>query len=175
MYLNFIILFLLFSLFIGLFFFGLNYYSNGKVYGDERKKRIGKKIILIPFIIFISFILLFFIYNKISFKPSDNDLIGKYEISVVSNIKIDKNDFEKCKLVLMKNGEFYVENKPNIDICENGKYNLYNSEDEIRINFNCSNNNALATIISNLSSFKIEFIIGDPDSSESISFKKIEN
>lgn len=169
------IIILILLVFVGIFFFGFNYYSNGKVYGEEKKKIIGKRLMILPFGILATYIILFFLFQKISFNPNQNDIIGKYEISEVSNIEIKKTEFGKYNLVLKQNGEFYFENKPEIDICENGTYKYYKSGNESEVGFDCGNINSSAKIVSNLSSFKIEFIIGDPDSGESICYKKIEN
>lgn len=164
-----------FSVFIGTFFIGLNYYSNGETYGEGEKRKIGKRLMILPFVILISYFFFFYLFQKISFKPKQDDLVGKYEISEVSTIKIEKTEFSKYYLELKNNGDFYFNNKPEIDICEIGKYKLYNSTDESQISFDCGYNNSSAKIISGLNSFEIEFIIGDPDSGESIRYKKIEN
>jgi hypothetical protein len=163
------------STFLITFFAGMNYYSNGKVYGDEKKRIFGKKLLILPYGILATYIVLFFLYQKISFKPNQNDLIGKYEISEAHNIKIEKSEFGKYNLELKRNGEFYFTNKPEIDICESGTYKLYKSNNEIGIGFDCGSIYNTSQIVTSLWSFEIEFIIGDPDSGESICYKKIEN
>jgi hypothetical protein len=175
MFTGFIIFMLIILAFLGSFFFGLNYYSNGKVYGDERKRNFVKKLIMLPFGIFIAYILLFYLFQEILFKPNLNEIIGEYEISDVNNIEIEKSNYQKHNLELKSNGEYNFKNKPNIEICERGIYNLYETGNKTEINFKCMNGNSSAKIINNLWSFEIEFIIGDPDSGENISYKKIEN
>ncbi len=175
MFANYIILLFFILLFFGLIFIGLNYYSSGNVNRIESKKKIGKKLMLFPFGVILICIFSIFIYQKISFKPNKNDIIGKYEISEASNVGIDKNEFKNYNLELKKNGEFQISNIPNLYICENGTYKFHNTENESEINFDGCNANNSANIVSSLNSFKIEFIIGDPDSGESIYFKKTEN
>ena len=57
--------------------------------------------------------------------------------------------------MLKQNGEFYFENKPEIDICENGTYKYYKSGNESEVGFDCGNINSSAKIVSNLSSLKL--------------------
>lgn len=175
MFAVFIILILIISTFIATFFIGLNCYSNGKVYGDERKRKFGKRLLLMPYGILATYSILFFIYDKISFQPNKNDVVGKYEISKVSNIEIENNDFEKYSLELKENREFYFKHKPEIEICENGTYKLTKSQSETNIVFQCGYSDNTAIIVNSLSSFEIEFIIGDPDNGQSISYKKVKN
>lgn len=175
MFTGIIFILLVFSVIIGSFFIGINYYSNGEAYGDGKKRKIGKRVMLLPFAILTSYFLFFYLFQKISFKPKQDDLVGKYEISEVSTINIEKTEFSKFYLELKKNGEFYFNNKPGIDICEIGKYKFDNSADKSEISFDCGYTISYAKIVSGLNSFEIEFIIGDPDSGESVRFKKIDN
>ncbi len=122
------------------------------------------------------YLLASFIFQKISFQPNKNDLIGIYEIENVSNMEIDEKDFKKHKLELYQNGAFKFINKPEIDIsCDKGKYKFWNNENEIGLLIDCGNRVSSAKIISNFNSFEIKFEIGDPDSRESIYYKKTEN
>jgi hypothetical protein len=174
MFTSIIIFILFFSVFLGIIFLGLDYYSSGKAYGEERKTKIGKRLMILPFGIVAAYILLFFLYQKIAFKPNEQDVIGSYEISEASNVGIEKKEFPQYNLELRKNGEFYFNNMPDIDICATGRYTIYDAEDGTGIRFDCLGNNGSAEIVSSLRSFKIEFNIGDPDSGERICYKKIE-
>ena len=59
------IIILILLVFVGIFFFGFNYYSNGKVYGEEKKKLLEKRLMILPFGILATYIILFFSFKNI--------------------------------------------------------------------------------------------------------------
>lgn len=168
-----LVLFIIFVATIGIISIGFNHYTNGQARHDNKKTIIGNSLMITPFILFGLYVFASFIFQKISFKPNKNDLVGIYEIEDVSNMEIDKKDFKNHKLELYRNGAFKFINKPEIDIsCDEGKYKFLNDENEIGLLIDCGNRVSSAKIISNFNSFEIKFEIGDLDSGESIYYKK---
>ncbi len=139
---------------------------------DFKMSKRGLKITLIPIVI-ISIIFIYgFIWEVFSVKPNKQDLVGKYKMSNSSFLDIGKENY---KLELFKNGTFSISKTPSIDLCENGKYNVDYEYEGNEISFECGNSSHMASINRGFENYKIEFIIGDPDSGESIYFEKIED
>ena len=132
----------------------------------------GLKILLIPIVI-ISFIIIYgFIWELFSEKPNKQDLVGKYKMTNSSFLDIGKENY---KLELFINGTFSISKTPRIDLCENGKYDVDYEYEGNEISFECGNSSQMASINRGFGNYKIEFIIGDPDSGESIYFEKIKD
>lgn len=133
----------------------------GKFKLSNKFSNLGLKILLIP-IIAVSVLVIYAIgFEILTTKPNLKELSGNYVSS------------ENYKLKLLSNGNFEMDNIPKIDLCENGKFRFDEEDDEIW--FNCDSISSLANIDRGIGDYKIEFVIGDPDSGESVYFEKIEN
>ena len=123
--------------------------------------------------IFITFPIFLFSCGNFYEKPNNNDIIGAYKISKITSSQIDKNNINKYFLTLHENGEFEMTKIPILNICEKGKYELDYNYEFNELTFQCGNQFSTAHIDTNVNNYEIEFIIGDPDSGESIYFEKI--
>ena len=123
-----------------------------------------------PFIILIGITVFGSIIELFEREPSFEELVGEYEIVDASNLNIDKKSYDQYKLIL-KDGRFNLTPTPFIDLCQNGTYEVDYSYDYNEIAFNCGGY-YMAHIDKGFKSHRIEFIIGDPDSGESIYFGK---
>ena len=156
------------------FTIGIILFIIGKFKKNDFNKisKIGLKTLLIPIVIVSLIILYGFVWDVFSAKPNKQDLVGKYKMSNSSFLDICKENY---KLELFKNGTFSISKTPNINICKNGKYDVDYEFEGNEISFKCGNSYHMASINRGFGNYKIEFIIGDPDSGESIYFEKIKD
>ncbi len=111
-------------------------------------------------------------HDTFTAKPTNKDLVGIYHITGASGL-IAKSQYHLYKLEFRPDGTFYLSHTPNIDICETGKYVVDWQFELNEISFQCDNAGFTpAHIDRSFSGYRIEFIIGDPDSGESIFFTK---
>lgn len=108
-------------------------------------------------------------------KPQTKDLIGTYHIVKVTRLDFDKNTYDKYKLQFYENGTFTLTKTPFIDLCQSGKYEVDYEFDSNELSLECKNLVTSAHIDRGFGNYRIEFVIGDPDSGESIYFEKIES
>jgi len=134
------------------------------------------KIVLILIGIPISAIICICIYEGITgltfAKPTQLELVGKYHISQATVRNLSASTFNKYKLEFNRDSTFELTPTPNIDICDKGKYEVDYQFDYNEISFRCNNGIMPAHIDRHYGYYRIEFIIGDPDSGESIYFEK---
>jgi len=116
--------------------------------------------------------LYFGVSSLIDEKPTQQELAGKYHISKITVANFDKSVMNKFKLEFRPDGTFELTSTPNIDVCNKGKYNVDYQFDYNEISFNCNSATTTAHIDRHWGYYRIEFIIGDPDSGESIFFEK---
>lgn len=135
----------------------------GKIKKNHKLKKNGFRLFMIPFFIFSSLLIYYFMFKTFAIKPDATKLIGKYHI-VNSNSK----KYGAAQLQFMPNREFKISNISNFEICESGRYTLY--EDEIW--FSCNNRSIIAKIDRGWFDFKIKFINGLPVYRQSIIFEK---
>lgn len=120
----------------------------------------------------VAIVLLYdFSHDKLTKKPTDKDLIGIYHITEARGL-INSNQYRSHKLEFKNDGTFYLSPTPNINVCETGKYSVDWQFSFNELSFLCNKGLTTAHIDRSFSGFKIEFIIGDPDSGESIFFTK---
>ena len=105
-------------------------------------------------------------------KPTQLDLVGKYHISKVTAQSPEKSNNGKFRLEFKRDGTFELTPLPGVEICDKGKYSVGYSFDDNEISFMCSGFITTAHIDRHYNYYRIEFIIGDPDSGESIYFEK---
>lgn len=116
------------------------------------------------------------LYDSIKFKPTQKDLVGEYRISEVENLDFDKKTFNNYRLILKEDNTFKLTHTPYVDICDSGKYLIDSSfSGQNEISYQCGPGYIGGSLDRGLNSFRIEFIIGDPDSRQSIYFKKVES
>ena len=167
---------ILITFFIGFtFFVGLILVIIGRLKKDKNNKltKVGLILLGIPTSIIILFLLLSLVGEIFSSKPDEEDLVGTYHIVKVTQVNFDKNIYSKVKLQFYKGGRFTLTPTPNIDICESGKYKVDYKWDYNELSLECpASGFTSAHIDRGFGSFRIEFIIGDPDSGESIYFEK---
>lgn len=156
------------------FTIGIILFIIGKFKKNDFNKvsKIGLKTLFIPILIVLLVITYGFIWEMFSAKPNKQDLVGKYKMSNSSFYGVGKENY---KLELFKNGTFSISYIPSIDLCENGKYEVDYKFEDNEISFECGNSCHMASINRGFGNYKIEFIIGDPDSGESIYFEKIKD
>lgn len=162
------LLILLIIIIMGLsFLVGLAFLLNN----NTRQK--GLVLIGIPSsIVFVC--LLFSLFSELfASKPQTKDLIGTYQIVKVTRLDFDKNTYDKYKLQFFENGTFTLTATPFIDVCQNGKYKVDYEFDYNELSLDCTNLFTSAHIDRGFGNYRIEFVIGDPDSGESIYFEKI--
>jgi hypothetical protein len=133
----------------------------GKFKQRNKLSNLGLKILLIPIIVVVALFIYAIGFEILTTKPNLEELAGKYVSS------------ENYKLKLLSNGNFEMDNIPEIDLCENGKFRFDEDDDEIW--FNCDSISSSAKIDRGIGDYKIEFVIGDPDSGESVYFEKIDD
>lgn len=118
--------------------------------------------------------LLFSLFNELfTSKPQTKDLVGTYHIVKVTRLDFDKNTYDKYKLQFFENGAFTLTTTPFIDICQSGKYKVDYDFDYNELSLDCTNLFTSAHIDRGFGNYRIEFVIGDPDSGESIYFEKV--
>jgi heme/copper-type cytochrome/quinol oxidase subunit 2 len=168
-----IFLFLWIVLLIGAFIIGVVILFVGHLKKDKKNSTIKTGLIItaIPLAVLAILFLYDFARDKSTKKPSDKDLIGIYHISEASG-QIPKALYSSYRLEFKNDGTFYLSPTPKISVCENGKFTVDWQFDYNELSFQCDKAFTLAHIDRGFSGFKIEFIIGDPDSGESIFFSK---
>lgn len=105
-------------------------------------------------------------------KPTQSDLVGKYHISKATVRNFSASAFNKYKLEFKRDSTFELTPTPNIDVCDSGKYEVDYQFEYNEISFRCNNTVTPAHIDRHFGYYRIEFIVGDPDSGESIYFEK---
>jgi hypothetical protein len=75
-------------------------------------------------------------------------------------------------LLVKRDSTFELTPVPYIDVCNKGKYTVDYAFDYNEISLMCGNGTRPAHIDRHFNYYRIEFIIGDPDSGESIYFEK---
>ena len=113
------------------------------------------------------------IFNSVKYKPASIDLVGEYQITEVTNLEFDKTTYNRYKLVLKSDSTFTLTPIPNIEVCDSGKYEFDYSYEGNELSFRCGRSYFPGHIERRFRGLKIEFIIGDPDSGQSIFFGKI--
>ena len=113
------------------------------------------------------------IFNSFKYKPTSIDLVGEYQITEVTNLDFDKATYNQYKLVLKSDSTFTLTPTPNIEVCESGTYELDYSNEGNELSYRCGKGNVAGQIDKRFKDFRIEFIVGDPDSRQSIFFGKI--
>ena len=112
-----------------------------------------------------------FSYDKFTKKPTDKELVGIYHITDASGL-IPSNHYLSYRLEFRNEGTFYLSPTPEINICKTGKYSVEWQLSFNELSFLCDNTITSAHVDRSFSGFRIEFIIGDPDSRKSIFFSK---
>jgi len=110
--------------------------------------------------------------NSMFVKPTQTELVGNYHISDVTVDNFSPSTFKNFKLKLNHDSTFELTPTPNIEVCSKGKYEVDYKFDDNEITFRCSTYITSAHIDRHYNYYRIEFIIGDPDSGESIFFEK---
>ncbi len=157
---------------VGLFIFTLGHFKKEK---NKRHRKAGLIIAGIPTGIVVAFFLLSLFGEIFTIKPNNEDLVGKYHIVKVTQLDFDKSTYGNYKLQFYKNGTFTLTPTPYIEVCESGKYQVDYKWDYNELSLKCSEYYTSAHIDRGFGNFQIEFIIGDPDSGESIYFERIKN
>lgn len=136
---------------------------------------IGLAMVSIPPSIVVMIVLWKVCIEHLTTKPSDRDLVGTYHIVKVTVPEFDEATFQRYKLQFYENGTFSLTPTPHISVCESGTYEVDYDFDLNELTFGCHGGFTTAHIDRGFGSFRIEFIVGDPDSEESIYFEKDEN
>ena len=160
------------------FLVGLILFIIGRLRKDKKNNFTIAGLIIagIPTSIVVLLILLSLFAEFFSSKPDEEDLVGTYQIVKVTQLDIDKNTFSNYKLRFYANGRFSLTPTPKIEVCESGKYKVDYKWNYNELSLECPTSGfTSAHIDRGFGNFRIEFIIGDPDSGESIYFEKIKN
>lgn len=171
--LSILILFAVFVLILT-FVIGIVVLIFGKLRKNNNNKlfNIGLKITLTPIILIATIIGYGFIREVFTSKPDKKDLVGKY---VMSDASFISNEKEKYTLQFFNSGKYKITETPNIDLCENGEYDVDYQFDGNELSFKCDGGYRIASIDRGFGGYRIQFVIGDPDSGESIYFEKVKN
>jgi len=110
--------------------------------------------------------------NLIFAKPTQVELVGTYHISKVTVGDFDPSTFHKFKLEFKKDSTFELTPLKDVDICDKGKYSVDYEFDGNELTFYCGKEITTGHIDRHYGFYRIEFIIDDPDSGESIYFEK---
>jgi hypothetical protein len=105
-------------------------------------------------------------------KPTKVELVGTYHISKGTVEGLDPSTYHQYRLEFKKDGTFELTSLQKVDVCSNGKYALDYDDRFNELTFYCGKSSTSAHIDRHLGFYRIEFIIGDPDSGESIYFEK---
>lgn len=105
-------------------------------------------------------------------KPTKAELVGTYHVSKETVERLDPSTYHQYRLEFKKNGTFELTPLRDVDVCSNGKYALDYNDDYNELTFYCGKSLTSAHIDRHFGFYRIEFIIGDPDSGESIYFEK---
>lgn len=168
-----ILFLLLIFLLGGLFILGLIILVIGLLKKNKRNTTTKAGIIIlgIPLFIFLIAFIYDFAHENFTKKPDKKDLVGVYFISETSGL-IPKSSYKSYRLEFKNDGTFYLTSTPHINICENGKYGIAWQDEMNELSIQCEKGFTTAHIDRSFSGFRIEFIIGDPDSGQSIYFTK---
>ena len=159
------------------FIIGLILFIIGQLKKDKKNKirKTGLIIGSIP----IGCIILLLVFNLINeiftSKPNKETLVGIYQIVKVTQLDIDKDTYDQYVLKLNKGNTFTLTPTPYIDICISGEYKVNYKMYYNELSLWCPSVISSVHIDRNFGDFQIEFVIGDPDSGQSIFFEKIGN
>lgn len=165
-------------LFMGfIFLVGLVMFTVGQLKKDKnnRIRKTGLIIAGIPTTIVVLMLLLSLIGEIFTSKPDNSDLVGKFQIVKVTQLDFDKSTFKNYHLQFHENGKFTLTPTPFIDVCKSGKFKINYDSYYNELSLECSAFYTTAHIDRGFGGYKIEFVIGDPDSGRSIFFEKVEN
>lgn len=168
------ILFLLFIILLGsLLVLGLIILFIGLLKKNKKNttSNVGLIILSIPLSIFLIYVSYNYAHENFTQKPDDKDLVGVYYISETSGL-ISKSSYKSYRLEFNNDKTFYLTPTPHISICEKGKYGVAWEDEMNELSIQCEKGFSTAHIARSFSGFRIEFIIGDPDSGQSIYFTK---
>jgi hypothetical protein len=170
------ILLLLLMAFLGLtFLVGLILLLIGRLKKDRKNDFTEVGIVLagIPAGIVALLFLLSLLGELFSSKPDEDDLVGKFHLVEVSGLSFDESTFNNYTLEFYKNGKFSMSNTPYIELCKSGDYNVNYSSNYNELSLHCPKKGYYsAHIVREFGSYKIEFVIGDPDRGNSLFFQK---
>jgi hypothetical protein len=152
---------------VGLLMIGLSYLRN------QKPSRTGISLVALP----VCLAMIALIYSGLSqlilSKPGVEDLVGKYHLIKVTVPDFDKSQMKDVSLEFKADGSFSLTTLLGLeDICSFGKYKLDYEFDNNEIQFDCGTFTTFAHIDRGLGSYRIEFIVGDPDLGESYYFEK---
>lgn len=156
---------ILFLLLLFLFAIGIWNFIKGFRFKNSKFFFIGFVFISIPFTAFYYQSIL----NFISPKLNQNEIIGKYKIVSSDNL-IPQSDFDKYTLEFKKDGTFQFSPNSEINLCENGNYDVDYEFEANEISFQCGEGWSPAHLKRKLFGFEIEFFASD----NSICFEKIQ-
>jgi len=159
------------------FIVGLVLFIIGQLKKDKKNKirKAGLIIGSIPIGIILLLLMLSLIGEIFTSKPDNEDLVGIYRIVKVTQLDIDKTKYSEYVLEFDEDNTFTLTQTPYIDVCESGKYKVDYKWDYNELSLECPTFFTSAHIVRDFGNFQIEFIIGDPDSGESIYFEKTSN
>jgi hypothetical protein len=113
------------------------------------------------------------VLNSFKHKPTLAELVGEYHITEVTNLNFDKSTYDQYILKFESDSTFTLTPTPYIDVCDSGKYEVDYSFENNEIAYRCGKGYISGHIDRQFGDFRIEFIIGDPDSDQSIYFGKV--
>ncbi len=167
-----IALFMLLTFLVGLILLIIGLLKKDK---GKKLKKLGLIVGSIPIGIIVFIFLAGQTAELLLSKPNSEELVGIYHISKTTQIDIPKTDYNKYLLQFKEDGTFNLSPTPFLETCESGKYKLDYKWDYNELSFECPKAFTSAHIDRGIGSFQIEFIIGDPDSGESIFFKRVDD
>lgn len=135
-------------------------------------RKVGLILAGLPTSIVAVVLIVLSLYDFISFKPTSTDLVGTYYVTKATNLGINSSDYDRYSLNINPDGTFKMSKVPHIDLCESGEYKVDYENSHNELSIYCPNLITSAHIDQGLFGFRLQFIIGDPDSGESIFFEK---
>ncbi len=127
---------------------------------------ISAGIFLIVFLYHVSF-------EAFAFKPTAEEMVGKYQIARVTGLPIKKSEYQNYNLELKSDRRFFLDKTPYIEVCESGLYEVDYQFENNEISWQCGNGFSMTHISRGFFGYQIEFIV-DPDIRQSIFFRKSE-
>ena len=112
------------------------------------------------------------LFDYLKPRPDRAELVGEYQISEVTNLKFDKETYDHYKPVLNADSTFSLTATPYIKVCDSGRYGIDYSYSGNELEFQCGRGYRFMHIERQFNGFRIEFVIDDPDSGQSIYFEK---
>lgn len=128
----------------------------------------------IPLLILLIFKSYTLLLENYAVKPTQQELVGHYKISEVTNLDFDPSTFKDYHLELKSDSTFIMTKTPYIELCDTGKYEVDYTFENNELAIKCDGAYSMAHIESDFGGFRIEFTIDDPDSGTSIYFEKVE-